>query len=118
MCANPKGPELFASHKIREAVQLNLVSIAHDHAAAGMDIARVISNPGPAPFITVIGFRQSTGQPVIEVDFNAGSISKTIVGGNEGHARQVESLRYPGSIEELVEIYRGHLSYEFGFLKI
>lgn len=108
------------SEEMKRVVLDNLVGIAETYRAAGAEVQRIICSRGTDPSITVIGVRQDTGQPIIEVEFERTGFlvtSKTIGSGNQ-HEVAMASSRRPGSITELVETFRGHMSVEFGFTKI
>lgn len=108
------------SEDMKRLVLDNLVGIAETYRSAGAEIQRIICSRGFQPSITVIGVRQETGQPVIEVEFEPSSFIVTLktVGSSNQQELTMDSIRRPSSITELVETFRGHMSCEFGFTHV
>lgn len=108
------------SEDMKRLVLDNLVGIAETYRSAGAEIQRVICSRGFQPSITVIGMRQETGQPIIEVEFEPTCFVVTLrtVGSSNQQELTMDSIRRPGSITELIETFRGHMSCEFGFTHI
>lgn len=108
------------SEEMKRVVLGNLVGIAETYRAAGAEVQLVICSRGAEPSVTVIGVRQETGQPIIEVEFERSGFvvtSRTIGSANQQEIA-LSSSRRPGSITELIETFRGHMSVEFGFTRI
>lgn len=114
------GAVLNLSEEMKRVVLDNLVAIAETYRSAGAEVQRIICSRGLDPSVTVIGIRQETGQPIIEVEFLRDGFkvtSKTIGSANQQELT-FDSVRRPQSVTELVESFRGHMSVEFGFVRI
>lgn len=105
--------ELFqtASSQLIDSVLQNMVSIAEEYKNAGADISRILSSRGSRPSVTVVGFTDEAGQPIIEVDFTNSVVEAKV---NYAGGSTVESIRRPGSITELLDIFRSHMAFYYG----